>query len=216
MPVRPEQAASARPLLVFPCNGNALEALGCLGEAWTLQAFIDDTPAKQAAGCAWHPVHGREALDRWPQAQVLAVPGSPDSYRSRRALIESLGVPEGRWATVVHPSASVSPLARIGRNVLLMAGVVVTANAVIGDHVCVLPHAVIHHDAVVGDWTLVGSGVTLAGHVQVGENCYLGSGTGVLQGVRIGEGALTGLGSAVIRHVPAGARVAGVPTRVLS
>jgi acetyltransferase-like isoleucine patch superfamily enzyme len=62
----------------------------------------------------------------------------------------------------------------------------------------------------------VGTGVTLAGHVQVGENCYLGSGTSVLQGVRIGDGALTGLGSTVIRHVPPGARVAGVPTRVLS
>ena len=216
MPVQPERSVQAQPLLVFPCNGNALEALGCLGQAWSLQAFVDDTPSKQAAGCAGRPVLGREALDRWPQARVLAVPGSPESYRSRRALVQSLRVPEGRWATVVHPSASVSPLARIGRNVLLMAGVVVTANAVIGDHVCVLPHAVIHHDTVVGDWTLVGTGVTLAGHVQVGENCYLGSGTRVLQGVRIGDGALTGLGSTVIRHVPAGARVAGVPTRVLS
>lgn len=216
MPVQPERATAPRPLLVFPCNGNALEALGCLGEAWTLQAFVDDTPAKQAAGCAGHPVQGREALARWPQAQVLAVPGSPQSYLGRRALVQGLRVPQARWATVVHPRASVSPLARLGRNVLVMAGAVVTANAVIGDHVCVLPNAVIHHDTVVGDWTLVGTGVTLAGHVQVGENCYLGSGTSVLQGVRIGDGALTGLGSTVIRHVPPGARVAGVPTRVLS
>jgi sugar O-acyltransferase (sialic acid O-acetyltransferase NeuD family) len=216
MPVRPEPAAAARPLLVFPCNGNALEALGCLGDTWALEAFIDDTPDKQAEGCAGHPVRGREALARSPRAHVLAVPGSPHSYRERRALVEGLRVPDGRWATVVHPSASVSPLARLGRNVLVMAGVVVTANAVIGDHVCVLPNAVIHHDTVVGDWTLVGTGVTLAGHVQVGENCYLGSGTSVLQGVRIGDGALTGLGSTVIRHVPPGARVAGVPTRVLS
>jgi sugar O-acyltransferase (sialic acid O-acetyltransferase NeuD family) len=214
--VRPEPGVQGRPLLLFPCNGNALEALACLGDKWGLEAFLDDTPAKQAAGCAGYPVRGREALAQWPQAQVLAVPGGPHSYRERRALVESLRVPEERWASVVHPSASVSPLARIGRNVLLMAGVVVTANAVIGDHVCVLPNAVIHHDTVVGDWTLVGAGVTLAGHVQVGENCYLGSGTSVLQGVRIGDGALTGLGSTVIRHVPPGARVAGVPTRVLS
>ena len=205
-----------QPLLVFPCNGNAVEALGCLGDAWALEAFVDDTPAKQAAGCAGHAVRGREVLSHWPEARVLAVPGSPLSYAGRRAVIEGLRVPMQRWATVVHPRASVSPLARLGRNVLVMAGVVVTANAVIGDHVCVLPNAVIHHDTVVGDWTLVGAGVTLAGHVQVGENCYLGSGTSVLQGVRIGDGALTGLGSTVIRHVPPGARVAGVPTRVLS
>ena len=63
---------------------------------------------------------------------------------------------------------------------------------------------------------LIGSGVTLAGEVQVGENCYLGSGTRVREGVRIGDGALTGMGSTVIRHVPAAARVAGTPTRMLS
>lgn len=215
------QAAGARPLLIFPCNGNGLEALHCLGSAWSLLAFVDDTPAKQARGCAGHPVWPREMLHRAPapgaQApQVLAVPGSPRSYPQRSALIGGLGLAPSRLATVVHPRAEVSPLARIGRNVLIMAGVVVTANAVIGDHVCVLPNTVIHHDAVVGDWSLVGSGVTLAGGVEVGRNCYLGSGTSVMEGVRIGDGAMTGLGSTVIRHVPAGSRVAGCPTRVLA
>jgi sugar O-acyltransferase (sialic acid O-acetyltransferase NeuD family) len=161
-------------------------------------------------------VLGRAALAHWPEMPVLAVPGSPESYRGRRALVEGLGVADVRWACVVHPRATVSPLARIGRNVLLMAGVVITADAVIGDHVCVLPNTVIHHGAVVGPWTLVGSGVTLAGDVRVGSNCYLGSGTRVLEGVRIGDGALTGLGSTVIRHVPADARVAGTPSKVLS
>lgn len=213
---QPEGVRPAQPLLVFPCNGNALEAMACLQPQWHLQAFVDDTPARQAAGCHGYPVLGRYALQRWADAAVLAVPGSPRSYLARRSLVESLGVQEGRWARVIHPRATVSPLARIGRNVLVMAGVVITSDAVIGDHVCVLPNSVIHHGAVVGPWTLVGSGVTLAGDVQVGENCYLGSGTRVLEGVRIGDGALTGMGSTVIRHVPAATRVAGTPTRVLS
>ncbi|MEN9419311.1 MAG: hypothetical protein RI988_2931 [Pseudomonadota bacterium] len=215
MPMPPERLGARRPLLVFPCNGNALEALDCLGEDWRLEAFVDDDAGKQQQGCAGHAVRGREALSASPQAQVLAVPGAPHNFLQRRALVEGLALPEARWATVVHPRASVSPLARIGRNVLLMAGVVVTANAVIGDHVCVLPNSVIHHDAVIGPWTLVGAGVTLAGGVRVGENCYLGSGTSVLQGVCIGDGSMTGLGSTVIRHVPPGVRVAGCPTRVV-
>ena len=80
-----------RPLLLFPCNGNAVEALDCVEADWELLGFIDDDPAKQGSRCHGLPVHSRAALARWPQARVLAVPGSPTSYRTRRATIESLG-----------------------------------------------------------------------------------------------------------------------------
>jgi sugar O-acyltransferase (sialic acid O-acetyltransferase NeuD family) len=202
-------------LLIFPCNGNGREALDCLGERWAFAGFVDDTPEKQGKSRHGHLVHGREAFAREPGAAVLAVPGSPTSYRARRAVIEGLGVDPARFARVLHPSARVSPLARIGRNVLLMAGVVVTSDAVIGDHVCVLPNTVIHHDVVIGDWSLVGSNVTIAGGTVIGENCYIGSGSSLMNGIRVGDQALVGLGSNVLRDVPAGARVAGNPARSL-
>jgi hypothetical protein len=37
----------AADLLIFPHNGNGLEALDCLGPAWRLAGFVDDAPAKQ-------------------------------------------------------------------------------------------------------------------------------------------------------------------------
>lgn len=207
--------SSARPLLLFPCNGNALEALDCLGETWHMLGFVDDTPAKQGTLVHRHPVYGREAFERWPEAQVLAVPGGPASFRRRRGLIEGLEVCADRYARVLHPAARVSAHAAVGTNVLLMAGVVVTSNATIGNHVCILPNTVVHHDASVGDHALVGSNVTIAGSVAVEENCYIGSGTSIMNGVRIGAGALVGLGSVVLRDVAPGATVAGVPARTI-
>lgn len=204
-----------RPLFLFPCNGNAIEALDCLGDAWHLLGFIDDTPQKQGQLVHGHRVFGRAALAEHPEALVLAVPGSPTSFRTRDQVIGGLGLPAERFATVIHPAARVSPLARVGRNVLVMAGVVVTSNAVIGDHVCLLPNTVVHHDAVIGDYTLIGANVTIAGHVQVGRHCYIGSGTSVMNGLAIGDGVLIGLGSNVIRPIEAGRTVAGNPTRVL-
>ena len=205
----------ARPLLIFPFNGNGLEALDCLGSKYRLLGFIDDTPEKQGQSPYGNTVLPRAALGQWPDAQVLAVPGGPASFQSRRAVIDGLGIEPARFAQVIHPTARVSPLATIGHNVLIMAGVVITSNAVIGDHVCVLPNTVIHHDAVVSSWCLIGSNVTVAGNTVIGENCYIGSGSSIMNGLVIGRGALVGLGSNVIRDVAAGAVVAGNPARKL-
>ena len=210
-----EPPGDARPLLIFPCNGNALEALDCLGSAFRLIGFVDDSPEKLGHTLHGHEVFPRAALADWPDALVLAVPGSPTSFRARGDVIEGLGLDPTRFARVVHPSARVSSLASLGRNVLVMAGVVITSNAVIGDHVCILPNTVIHHDARIGDWTLIGSNVTVAGSVQIGPGCYIGSGCSVMNGLTIGAGALLGMGSTVIRPVLPRATVAGNPARVL-
>ena len=205
--------AEQQPLLIFPCNGNGIEALDCLGDAYRLVGFVDDTQEKQGAKVQGSSVYGREVLARWPEARILAVPGSPTSYRMRKQIIESLGIGADRFVSLIHSSASVSQLAQIGRNVLIMAGVVITSNAIIGDHVCVLPNTVIHHDVVIGAWSLIGSNVTIAGHTTVGENCYIGSGASIMNGLRVGDAALVGIGSNVIRDVAPSTKVVGNPAR---
>jgi sugar O-acyltransferase (sialic acid O-acetyltransferase NeuD family) len=212
---RSAEASRKKALLIFPYNGNALEALDCLGHRFRFRGFVEDDPRKQGIDGYGYWVFDRGALAINSDAQVLAVPGSPASYQSRRTVIEGLGLAHSRFATVIHPGARVSPMARIGRNVLLMAGVVVTSNAVIGDHVCVLPNTVIHHHARVGSWSLVGSNVTIAGDATIGENCYIASGTTISNGLCVGDLAMVGLGSNVIDDVAAGAVVAGNPARAL-
>ncbi len=210
-----DRSIEPRPLLIFPCNGNAIEALDCLGLAYRFVGFVDDTPEKQSEGAVGHAVLPRTALEEQSSCQVLAVPGGPSSYTARKQLIESLGIDVVRYARVIHPSAQISLHATIGYNVLVMAGVVITSNAGIGSHVCLLPNAVVHHDSKVGDWSLIGSNVSIAGGVDVGENCYIGSGSSIRNGVRIGDRALIGLGSTVIDDVPGNAVVAGNPARIL-
>ena len=206
---------SSQALLIFPCNGNAIEALDCLGPAYRFVGFVDDTPKKQRDGAFGHTVFPRAALDEQSSCRVLAVPGSPATYVARKELIEGLGIDIRRYAQVMHPSAQISSAATIGYNVLAMAGVVITSNAIIGNHVCLLPNTVVHHDSKVGDWSMIGTNVTIAGGVDVGENCFIGSGSSIMNGVRIGDRALIGLGSTVIRDVPADAVAAGNPARIL-
>jgi sugar O-acyltransferase (sialic acid O-acetyltransferase NeuD family) len=208
--------AARRPLLIFPCNGNGIEALDCLGDDYECVGFIDDTPEKQRDGAFGFRVLPRSALAEMREAAVLAVPGGPASYGARRAVIEGLGVARERFARVIHPSARVAKIARLGDNLLVMAGAVLTSNVIVGDHVAVLPNTVIHHDVTIGSYSLIGANVAVAGSVSIGENCYIGSGSSIKNGVRIGDRALIGLGSNVTRDVRSGVRVAGNPARELA
>lgn len=213
-----EPLSNAKPplLLIFPCNGNGIEALDCIGSDFTMLGFVDDTPAKQGKNVYGQKIHSRAAFDRWPDAMVLAVPGSPTSYLKRASVVEGLDIDPARFARVVHPSARISLMASIGRNVLVMAGVVITSNAVIGDHVCLLPNTVVHHDTHIGAWTLIGSNVTVAGGSLIGKNCYIGSGSSIMNGLSIGDCTLVGLGSNVIRSQLPGSRIAGNPARPIA
>ena len=202
-------------LLIFPYNGNGLEAIDCIGNNFELAGFIDDTKEKQGVATNGYRVFSRDICQKISEAKILAVPGSSSTFRERKKIIDSLNIAEGRFATVIHPSATVSPLAKIGFNVLIMAGVVITSNAVIGNHVCILPNTVIHHDVVICDYTLIGSNISVAGNTRVGENCYIGSGTSIINGIEIGSKTMIGMGTNVIQSFPENSKLVGNPARQL-
>lgn len=201
-------------LFIFPCNGNGLEALDCVDSSlFEFLGFIDDTPEKQGMNQLGFHVYSRNILNEFSEALVLAVPGSPSSFQFRDEIIKSLGINFSRFATVIHPKASISRFAKIGNNVLIMSGVVIPFNAVIEDNVCILPNSVIHHDSIVGKNTLIGSNVTVAGYTSIGSNCYIGSGTSIINNISIGDKTLVGMGTNVIKSIEENKKVVGNPAR---
>ena len=201
-------------LIIFPFNGNALEAYDCLGDHFELVCFVDDEVSKYGVYDGI-PITSRSAIAEHPDALILAVPGSPTSYKRRKESIDSLNLSPDRFAAVIHPNASVSKLATIGRNTLIMAGVVITSNAKIGDHVCILPNSVVHHDSIVENYSLVGSGVVIAGGTVVQQNCYIGSRSSLINGITVGEFTLVGMGSNVVSSIESHSVIVGNPAKPL-
>jgi UDP-perosamine 4-acetyltransferase len=115
----------------------------------------------------------------------------------------------------VHPSALVSPSARIGAGAVVMARAVVGTETEVGDLAIVNTGAVIDHDNVIGAAAHVAPGCALAGVVRVGERSLVGVGSAVRPGIRIGADVTVGAGSAVVADVPDGLRVGGAPARPL-
>lgn len=116
---------------------------------------------------------------------------------------------------VAHPSATLSPTARLGDAVQLHAGVVVQAGTVLGDNVVVNTSASIDHDCVVSDHAFVAPGAVICASVRVGTRSHVGAGAVLIQGVHIGEDVIVGAGAVVLASVPDGVTVVGNPARVL-
>lgn len=209
-------------LLMFPFGGNAREALLAIQaqnkvqKRWNVLGFIDDDKDNFKKNCCGVKVlGGRNIFDVFPSAYVLAVPGSPDNFLKRERIITSLEMPLVRYATIVDPSARIAPDAKVGKNTVVMANVVISCSVEIGNHCIVLPNTVVSHDSCVGDYSLIGSNVSISGACKIGRNCYIGSGTRIKNNLTIASKSLVGLGSCVVKDVPGNMVVAGNPAHKL-
>src|SRR5262245_47717123 len=100
--------------------------------------------------------------------------------------------------SLVHPSAVVSPSARVGAGSVVFPNVTLGAEVVVGENAVLYSGSVVEHDSRIGDHAYLAPGVILCGNVRVEIGAFVGAGAIIVPGVVIGKEA----------SVPAGARVA--------
>ena len=165
----------------------------------------------------------------WPLIGPLALalePASRDQFASavvaighavtRLHWIEQLQTAGYELPVLIHPTAWISPSARIGPATVVFAQATVQAQADIGKGVILNTGCSVDHDVHLSDGVHICPGARLAGEVQVGARSWISIGASVIQQVRIGADVTVGAGAAVVRDLPDGVTAVGVPARVLS
>jgi UDP-perosamine 4-acetyltransferase len=112
---------------------------------------------------------------------------------------------------IVHPAASVSPMAVIGEGAFIGAGAVIAPHATVGEFTFVNRGATIGHDCEIGPCVIIGPSAAIASRVRLGDGAIVGIGATVVENLAIGEGSCVAAGAVVLRDVPARVLVAGVP-----
>lgn len=203
------------PVVLIGAGGHAkvvLEAIRAAG-LYAPAGFTDIDPAcRDLLGLA--RLGGDEALPRLRAdgiAHAIVALGGNALRRRVAEMVRGLGF---TLVNAISPAAAVSPSARLGQGIAVMAGAVVNADSDIADLVIVNTRAAVDHDCRIGRAAHLAPGCTLAGGVTVGAEALVGTGAAVIPGVTIGDGAVIGAGAAVVRNIPAGATALGVPARL--
>jgi UDP-perosamine 4-acetyltransferase len=204
--------------IIVGASGHArvcLDILSALGR--TVLGFCDDNPALKGVFIDGYPVLGEinAAAARFRNREVdffVAV----GNNRHRHELVNSLklhGISPA--ATIIHPSAIISPRVTLGSGNFIGPGVIINTGAIIKNYAIINTGATLDHDNLIQNFAQISPGCNLAGNVTVEEFAFLGTGAVIIPHRTIGAHAVIGAGAVVTRDIPPGSTAVGVPARVI-
>lgn len=118
-----------------------------------------------------------------------------------------------KWATVIHPSANISPLATIDDGAQILNGSIVSYRTKISQHVCINTGAIIDHNNYFHSFSSAGPGVCTGGNVEVGKKSFLGINCSIKHGVKIGNNVIIGGNAFVNKNCISNSVYFGIPAK---
>ncbi len=207
------------PTLIIGAGGHGKVVLDILRSATVYQpiGFVDADPKLANTRISNLPVFGGiHLLNRLKQQHHLqtAIIAIGDN-RTRAGYVKTVEDHGLKLINAIHPTASVSASATIGKNVVIAANAIIAAEAKIADLAIINNGAIVDHECEIGTAAHICPGAKLAGRVRVESHAFIGLGANIIQCLTIGQNATIGAGATVLADVPPNATAVGVPARII-
>jgi sugar O-acyltransferase (sialic acid O-acetyltransferase NeuD family) len=138
-----------------------------------------------------------------------------DGQKKRLSLFESLGIPDERLATFVHPTAYIASNVHLSPGCVVMPYVCISPQTTFGKCCIMLQSCTIGHNNVISDNVHISAQACVGGYLNIGKGAHIGMNSSIRENVTIGDYATLGGGSMLLTDIPEGQIWAGSPARFI-
>ena len=138
-----------------------------------------------------------------------------DGNRERIAMFESLGIPDERLATFVHPMAYVAPSVELGPGCVILPQVAMSPGSKLGRGCIMMAGSMMGHDDEVGDFCHIAAHATVGSYLKIGKGVHIGLNATIHEYMTIGDYATLGMGAVLKHNIGEGEIWVGNPARFL-
>ncbi len=193
--------------LLYGGSGHAKVILDCIAaNQHQIIGYFDDNPDRRDLGKI--PFLGEYHLELHNSPMIVSI----GDNEIRKKIVQKV---KNKFGIIMHPSACVSPHAKIGEGSVIFHNSILQSDSSIGKHVILNSGASVDHECVLGDFVHISPQATLCGNVVIGEGVHVGANAVVIPDIRIGKWVTIGAGSVIIKDVPDFAVVVGNPGRII-
>lgn len=180
---------------------------------YIIKGFLDDNKDVLKKFQSYPPVI--KTIEEYiPQSDDVFV-CSMGNLNNKKKSIQKILDKGGEFITLIHPSASISPNAKIGKGSILLKNVHVGANSVVGDYTLIQISAVVAHDVKIGNYSRLDCFTVCVGGAEIGDEVTVHTAAVINENVILGDKSTIGACSFVIRKVKENTTVFGNPAKRL-
>lgn len=195
-------------LVILGAGGHAKVCyeIAQLMSKWNQIIVLDDNSEN-----VFFTIEGRlDDIDNYPLADFFVAIGSNEF---RKKIIEKLHKKKYSIATLVHPSAIISPTVQIEEGTVIMPGVVINSTSKIGRGCILNTGCTIDHDNELGNFVHISPGTHLAGNIKIGSLSWLGTNSTVINNKNIASRTIIGAGGVVVQDIKEPGTYIGIPVK---
>ena len=121
--------------------------------------------------------------------------------RDRKAVFEKFHTAGAKFATIIHPTATLELQVKLGVNVFMGAHTYININTIVGDNTIINNGCIVEHDNIIGSHSHLTPGVVTGGGAKIGNNVLVGLNCSIRDHITIGDNCIIGMGTVVVKDL---------------